>query len=161
MRRALVAVAVVALACGRKNPPVAPELVQPHAPVSLAATSAADGVRLSWLRPLRYSGGQQMNDLARFVIDRAPGDGPPEDFRRIGELVLDDRFRFRKDRHLEWIDHDAVAGTAYLYRVTSITLDGSRSRPAGPVSIRFQPKADGKPEGKPETKPPSTPQDHP
>ena len=60
---------------------------------------------------------------------------------------MDDRLRFRKERRLEWVDHDVMLGELYRYRVTSETLDGDRSKPAGPVSIRHhEPPPAKKPE---------------
>jgi len=147
MRRAVLVAGVGALlvACGQKTPPVAPELVRPRAPSALTATATAEGIRLVWHRPETYTGGKRMRDLARFLIERASGEGAPG-FVRVGELELDDRLRFRQERRLEWIDHDATPGQSYLYRVTSVTLDGDRSKPAGPVAIRFEPKPEPKKE---------------
>jgi hypothetical protein len=138
MTRALRIVAALAflVACGRKAPPVAPELVRPRAPAALTATSISDGIRLIWQRPLTYTSGHRMNDLGKFLIDRAVGDGTA--FVRVGVLELDDRMRFRKERHLEWVDHDVALGERYSYRVTAETVDGDRSRAAGPVTVRYQ-----------------------
>jgi len=137
-----VAISLVVLllggACGRKSLPVAPELVRPHAPATLTASTTPEGVRLTWLRPLRYSGGQQMHDLDRFLVERAPGEGAPPTFTRVATVVLEDRFRFRKERRLDWLDKDAKPGELYLYRVTAVTRDGSKSAPAGPVAIRYE-----------------------
>jgi hypothetical protein len=138
-RAALAAALAAGLACGRKAAPVAPELVVPEPPEELAAVATPDGIRLTWLRPTRYSGGQRMNDLGGFVIERAPGEGTAPEFRAIGTLTLDDRFRFRKERRLEWLDRDVAPGARYLYRVTALTLDRSRSPAAGPIAIRFGP----------------------
>ena len=135
----LVALAVTSAACGRKSPPLAPELVRPEPADNLSAISMPGGVRLSWQRPLRYSGGQRMNDLGGFVIERAPGEGAPAEFARVGTREVEDQERFRKERHLEWTDQNVVAGQRYLYRVTAYTLDGYQSAPAGPVAIRFGP----------------------
>lgn len=138
MTRALriLAALILLAACGRKGPPVAPELVQPRSPGALTAASIADGVRLVWQRPLTYTSGRHMNDLGQFLVDRAAGEGA--DFVRVGVIELDDRLRFRKERRLEWVDHDVIQEERYLYRVTAETIDGYRSRPAGPVSIRYQ-----------------------
>jgi predicted small lipoprotein YifL len=135
-RRALVALglALGLAACGRKGPPVAPELVRPEPPERLAATAVPDGVRLTWLRPMRYSGGGRMHDLRGFLIERAPG--PEAPFARVGVLELDDQTRFRRERRLEWLDRDVRPGEPYRYRVTALTLDGDRSPPAGPVGVR-------------------------
>ena len=141
MRRAILLVlgALAVGACGRKSAPLAPELVRPEPPADLAAVVTPDGVRLSWLRPLHYSGGKQMNDLDGFDIERTPGDGPPADFSKIGTVQLEDQTRFRKERRLEWTDKSAEPGRRYLYRVTAFTLDGYRSRSAGPVAVQYGP----------------------
>jgi len=132
---------LLAAACGAKGAPLAPELVQPEGPADLGAISTPDGVRLSWTRPLHYQGGRRMNDLGGFAIERAPGEDAAPAFARVGTVEIADQDRFRKDRHMEWLDRDVAPGTRYLYRVTTFTLDGYRSAPAGPVAIRFGPPA--------------------
>src|SRR5439155_352815 len=80
----LLALACALPACGRKSRPVAPELVEPETVENLAAIATPDGVRLSWLRPTRYTGGGRMNDLGSFEIERAPGEGAAPAFAKIG-----------------------------------------------------------------------------
>ena len=137
----LAAVAGALPACGKKNYPIAPELVRPELPENLTAVSTPEGVRLGWLRPLRYTGGGRMNDLDGFQIERAPGEGAAPVFRKVGTLTLEDQDRFRKERRLEWTDKSAEPGARYLYRVSAFTLDGYWSPPAGPVDVRFGPPA--------------------
>ena len=140
MRRAalLLAAALASAACGHKNRLTAPELVRPDPPTDLAAVATSAGVRVSWLRPEKYSGGGRMNDLGGFVIERATasGTGQPH-FDKVGTLELQDQNRFRKDRRLEWVDTTAQRGMRYAYRVTAFTLDGYRSASVGPVSLVF------------------------
>ena len=152
-RTALVLVLLASMlpACGRKARPVPPELVHPEGADKLAAMATPDGVRLTWLRPTRYTGGGQMNDLGSFEIERATGDDPK--FVKVGTLVLEDQERFRKERHLEWVDKDVRSGERYLYRVTAVTIDRYRSAPAGPIAIRYG-AAPGESEA--ETPPPAT-----
>jgi hypothetical protein len=140
---ALILAAALPIACGHKGPVIAPQLVRPEAPEAFAAVSTPDGVRLTWLRPLHYSGGGRMNDLDRFEIERAVAteSGKPE-YTKVGELTLDDQHRFRKERRIEWIDKMAVPGTKYRYRVTAVTLDRYRSTPAGPVTVQYGPPAE-------------------
>ena len=138
--RLLVAAALLALACGRKAPPVAPELVRPLPPEELSAISTPEGVKLTWLRPMKYSGGANMNDLEGFTIERAPAEGEPVPFARVGTFEVTDRDRFRKERHIEWTDGTATPGTRYLYRVRARTLDDYESEYAGPIAIRFGPE---------------------
>ena len=139
--RAAVPFALLVAACGVKGAPLAPELVQPEPPANLAAIATPEGIRLSWTRPLHYQGGKRMNDLGGFAIERAPADGAPADFARVGTVEIQDRERFRKERAMEWLDRDVTRGTRYLYRVDSFTLDGYTSTPAGPVVVRFGPPA--------------------
>jgi hypothetical protein len=94
-----------------------------------------------------------MNDLGKIVVERAPGEGAAPKFQKGGELVIQDRDRFRRERRLSWIDTGVTAGARYLYRVTAVTLDGYESQPAGPVAVRFGPA------GEPSTEP--TPQKEP
>lgn len=139
MRRLLVlGTLALALACGRKGPVIPPELARPEPAASLSGAPAADGIRLTWLRPERYSGGQRMRDLRGFVIERAPADDPTAPFTRVGIIELEDQTRFRPERRIEWTDTTAVPGARYRYRVIARTLDGYSSRPAGPVVIRFR-----------------------
>ena len=142
VRVVLLAAGVAVCACGHKSRPIAPELVRPDAPDQLTAIATPDGVLLGWLRPLRYSGGQRMDDLRGFVIERSTGTGG---FARVGRLDLEDQTRFRKERHLEWTDADVRPGERYLYRVTAETLDGYRSAPAGPVAVQYGPPAETTP----------------
>jgi hypothetical protein len=134
----LVLAVALACACGRKAAPVAPQLVQPEPAESLAGVSTPEGVRLTWLRPLRYSGGGRMNDLEGFDVERATdgGDAPTVYFK-AGEVTLTDQTRFKKERRIEWLDTTAVRGTKYRYRVTAKTLDGYRSPAAGPVVVQY------------------------
>ena len=138
MTRALVVLAVaLSFACGRKAAPVAPQLVQPEPAESLAGVSTPEGVRLTWLRPLRYSGGGRMNDLEGFDVERAVDADTEPVYFPVGEVTLTDQTRFKKERRIEWIDQTAVRGTKYRYRVTAKTLDGYRSPAAGPVVVQF------------------------
>jgi hypothetical protein len=152
--RLLLAAALLAMACGRKAPPIAPELVRPEPPEDLSAIATPDGVKLTWLRPMKYSGGARMNDLAGFAIERATADGEAVEFAPVAQVTVQDQERFRKERHMEWIDHSATPGTRYLYRVRARTLDDYESSFAGPIAIRFGPESPAPP---PATPKPATP----
>jgi len=137
-RRAAV-LAIVLVACGLKNAPVAPELVRPTPPAKLAATAVGDGIRLTWRRPVAYTGGGRMRDLGRFEIERAPA--PTGPFVLVGTLTLADQQRFRQQRDLEWTDHDVERGGDYAYRVIAFTLDGARSAPSSVAQAHYLPAA--------------------
>jgi hypothetical protein len=142
------AVAVIAVACGHRSAPVAPELIHPKPPANVVATAMPGGVQLRWARPTQYTSGKRMRDLDGFVVERAPDDGRGGVFAEIGTIHLEDRYRFQQTRRVEWLDAAATDGQRYLYRVLALTLDGYRSAPAGPVSIDFH---------RPAAPPPTTP----
>ncbi len=134
MRAAALVVALVVAGCGLKSAPQPPELVRPTPPTGLAAVGAPDGIKLSWGRPQRYTGGKRMDDLGAFLIERAPGDGSAPEFVLVHRFVLDDQDRFRQQRRLSWTDTTTTKGERYLYRITAETLDGYTSGLAGPVA---------------------------
>jgi hypothetical protein len=141
VRRMIPLAALVWLAaCGHKARPTAPELVRPEAPGNVAAIVTPDGIRVSWLRPQKYTAGGRMNDLGGFTIERATavGEGQTPVFRKVGTVTLDDQTRFRRERRLEWVDKDVTRGTRYLYRVIAVTLDGYHSAPGGPVAVSYR-----------------------
>lgn len=135
-RRLGVVVLLAIAACGVKQSPLPPEVVQPEPPSEIVAKSTPEGVRLSWKRPTTYSGGQHMRDLAGFDIERA--DGADGGFVRVGAVEVTDRDRFRQEKTTEWVDATAVAGETYRYRVVATTLDGYRSSPGGPVTVDYR-----------------------
>lgn len=139
-RRALVGcVALLYAACGQKADPKPPELVQPGAPSSLTAASTPEGIQLTWRRPLRYSGGDRMNDLDFFAVERAPEAGGP--FTEIAQVPITDQDRFKKQKRIVWTDGSAQAGAHYYYRVTAVTADDYVSKAAGPIGLTFDPNA--------------------
>ena len=128
---------LVAPGCGHKGAVVAPELVRPEPPSDLAASSTAEGVRLTWTRPTKYTSGQRMRDLGSFIIERADAETSPPAFVSAGTIQLQDQTRFRQDRRLEYIDNAVTPDREYIYRVRARTADGYDSPWAGPAKVRF------------------------
>ena len=133
----VVAVALAAPGCGHKGSVMAPELVRPEPPTDLAASSTTDGVRVTWTRPTKYTGGQRMRDLGSFVVERTDAATSPPKFERIATIELQDRTRLRQERRFQWVDQAATPGQEYVYRVRARTLDGYESPWAGPAKVRF------------------------
>jgi hypothetical protein len=135
MRAAALALAgVLAFAgCGLKTSPVAPELVEPLPATDLQASPSSTGVRLTWRRPTHYTGGGTMRDIERFDVQRVEGDRT--DWAVVGTLVMQDRYRLRQPRTIEWTDTSAAVGTTYQYRVVTVTRDGRASVPSKPASV--------------------------
>ena len=123
------------LACGRAAPPRPPEDVAPQTISDLSATNVAEGIQLSWSRPLNYADGNRMTDLGGFIVERAVGTEPRAAFRRLTVLEVSDRDRFRQLKHFQYLDGDTNADTAYQYRLVSSTLDRYLSKPSNIVTI--------------------------
>ena len=58
----------------REEPPIPPELTHPDRVNHLSAKPDPKGIRLTWSRPMKYSGGASLKDLAGFRLLRAEGD---------------------------------------------------------------------------------------
>ena len=120
------AVTAIALGsgCGAKSRPVAPELVHPDRVNDLSAKSDPKGIRLTWSRPMKYSGGKALKDLAGFRLLRSEGDGSLTD---LAELPITDQERFQKVRRFAYIDTTAQIGHSYRYTMIAETADGYQS----------------------------------
>lgn len=129
------ALAATLAACGQRSAPIAPALVQPLPPTGLLAAVGPDGVKLTWKRPTRTSGGRRLDDLGRFLVERAVGDAGP--FATVATIVVEDKERFQKQSVFEWTDADVAPGMRLGYRVVAVTLDDYHSPPAGPVVVEI------------------------
>jgi hypothetical protein len=122
---------LLAAGCGVKSAPVPPELARPERIADLRATPDANGIKLSWGRPTRYSGGHTMRDLGGFVILRATtANGQMEP---LAELPVTDRERFTVEHEFSYIDNETIVGRAYRYAIVSRTLDGYVSEASNAV----------------------------
>jgi len=119
-------------ACGRKGAPLAPELVRPLAPAELRAVRVAEGIRLSWRRPTRTTGGRSLEHLERFLIERARGE---EALQLVHTVVVEDQERFRPVSRFDWLDTEPAPDERVRYRVVAVTRGGVRGLPAGPVEV--------------------------
>ena len=123
------------LACGRKAPPRPPEDIVPQTISDLTVTNVAEGIQLSWSRPVNCADGTRLTDLAGFVVERAVGTQPRVPFGRLAVLEVGDRDRFRQVKQFQHVDRDTNAETTYQYRVVSFTLDRYFSAPSNVVTI--------------------------
>jgi hypothetical protein len=139
----VVLAAVVSLpGCGTKSSPRPPEFVRPQTIDDLTARSVAQGIRLTWTRPVKTMDGRSMPDLDGFVVTRAveePATAPVDlVFEPIATLHLDDRGRFRKVRKVTYEDRTVVPGQRYVYRIVAFTLDRYVSAPSAPARARWR-----------------------
>jgi hypothetical protein len=131
-----VAVAILALAvvvgCGAKSRPIPPSQTHPERVNDLSAAPDPKGVRLSWSRPMKYTSGRQLRDLAGFRLMRAEG---PGSFSELAELPVNDQERFQKVRRFTYVDRSAAMGHTYRYLMIAETTDGYQSEPSNIVQL--------------------------
>jgi len=127
---AVVMAIAMAPGCGSKSRPIAPELTHPDRINDLSAKPDPKGIRLTWSRPMKYSGGASLRDLAGFRLMRAEGDGSLTD---LAELPVTDQERFQKVRRLAYVDTSAQMGHNYRYMIIAETSDGYQSDPSNVV----------------------------
>jgi hypothetical protein len=140
---AILAAAVMA-GCGAKSAPIPPSQTHPERVNDLSAVSVAGGVRLGWSRPMSYTSGKKLRDLAGFRLMRAEG---PGSFDEIAELPVTDQERFQKVHRFSYVDRSAQMGQTYLYIIVAETSDGYESDPSNVVKVtRTRPKPPPNPE---------------
>jgi hypothetical protein len=126
---AVVAIAI-GLGCGAKSRPIPPELTHPDRVNDLSAKPDPKGIRLTWSRPMKYSGGKALKDLAGFRLLRSEGG---ESLTELAELPISDQERFQKVRRFAYVDTTAQMGHSYRYMMITETSDGYQSDPSNVV----------------------------
>src|SRR5260370_33079479 len=97
---------LLAAGCGVKSAPLPPELARPERIADLHATPDANGIKLSWGRPTRYSGGHAMRDLGGVVILRAAtANGQMEP---LADLPVAQRARFSDEHHFSYLHSETI-----------------------------------------------------
>jgi hypothetical protein len=131
------ALLVLAVACGKKGDPRAPELAPPQPIKNLSAKGSPSGVILTWTRPDRYVDNREIKDLASFVIYRKQiPPACPEcvvPYRELTKVFVEDRERFVKQKQYRYVDEEAQPATTYRYRVSSELSDGTLSEPSNEI----------------------------
>jgi hypothetical protein len=141
--RPLVAVALMfvllALGCGKKGDPRAPELATPRVIDNLTATQTPNGVALTWTKPTLYVDGRALTDLTSFVIFRKDMSPTcvdcPVPYRPLTTVDVEDQERFVKQKQYRYVDEEVQDKMTYRYRVSSQLKDGSLSEPSNEVEI--------------------------
>jgi hypothetical protein len=128
---------VLVSACGRKGAPRPAGDVLPETITDLSASATPEGIRLSWQRPRRYTGGDRMPDLGGFWVQRADASGA--DFATVHTLAVTDLERFQQAKRFHYLDTTAEVGRTYQYRVVSFTVDRYVSEPSNIVAARRPP----------------------
>lgn len=140
---ALLAVALM-LGCGVKSRPIPPSQTHPERVSDLSAKPDSHGIRLTWSRPMRYTGGRSLRDLAGFRLLRARGAGA---FKEVAQLPVGDQERFQKVHRFAYVDTSAKMGLVYRYEIIAETTDGYQSAPSNIVTLtRTKPRPPPSPE---------------
>lgn len=114
--------------CGRVGSPRPPEYVIPLPPPTVTVEETGEGVKISWKRPKGYVGGDALDDLAGFRVQRICR---PDGTRTLVATVpVEDQQRFRKTASFSTVDADAPPGETCRYQVIAFTLDEYTSPPA-------------------------------
>jgi hypothetical protein len=134
---------VFAAACGKKGAPRAPELATPEPITDLKAEVQPKAVTLTWSRPTKYVDGQELRDLAGFVIFRkdVATSCPtcPAPYRELASLGVEDQERFVKKKRFAFADQELSRDRIYSYRVFSQLRDGSLSEPSNEAQVVWRP----------------------
>ena len=133
------AVGLALSGCGKKGNPLAPELATPEPIKNLTARQDKTGVTLTWSRPERYVGGQQIKDLTSFVVFRkaippACADCPAP-YRPLTTVFVEDQEKFVKQKQYRFVDEQVQPKMTYRYRVSSQLKDGSLGEASNEVEI--------------------------
>jgi fibronectin type 3 domain-containing protein len=153
MRRLLLLalVALTAVGCGKKGPPVAPERRVPAAVSGLAATVEGSAIILRWQNPRTRADGTRMRDLTVLRVYRReepPGTAPKPAILSWGKVVgYDEVAAIRltepapakvEGSQTSWADRTALAtGRRYVYVVTAVDGVGRSSPPSERLAVAF------------------------
>jgi hypothetical protein len=158
--------AVVALgACGKKGPPVAPELRVPVVPAALHGSVDGESIVVSWTVPQRRLDGTRLRTVDRYTLYRREeaDAGPPKSaMLSHGRVVgYDEIATIRTDApapatiqggSVTWVDRQTLSvGRRYVYVVTAADAIGRSSAPSERLVVPFlaAPKAPAAVEAKP------------
>jgi len=147
-----VLLAVVALAaCGKKGPPVAPELRVPSVPAALHGSVDGESIVVSWTQPNTRLDGTRLRTVDRYTLYRREeaDTGPPKSaMLSHGRVVgYDEIATIRTDApapaviqgtSVTWVDRQMLSmGRRYVYVVTAEDSIGRSSAPSERLVVPF------------------------
>ena len=138
----LVALLVLAAACGVRTDPRPPEDTAAHPPDGFRVKAVTGGVELRWERTTRAMDGDRLYDLASFVVERRSDGGA---FETIATIPVTDTDRLRTQKVFHFTDDAPGAGTPE-YRVRAVAADGERGVPTETLAVTAPAASDEVPE---------------
>jgi predicted small lipoprotein YifL len=147
----LALLALALAACGKKGPPVAPELRLPVPPTGLQASIDEDAILVGWTNPGSRLDGSRLKDLAEVKLYRREDsdDGPlkPAMLSRGRVVGYDQIAVIRLDApapatvvgtSVRWVDRQGLLpGHRYTYVLTAIDAQGRSSPPSERRPVTF------------------------
>jgi predicted small lipoprotein YifL len=150
-RVALALLGLALAACGKKGPPIAPELRLPVPPAGIQAAIEEDSILVTWTDPERRLDGSRLRDLAavRLYRHEDDGDGPlkPAMLSRRRVVGYELLATVRLDApapaivvgtRAQWVDRQGlVPDHRYTYVLTALDAEGRSSPPSERRPIIF------------------------
>ncbi len=130
--------------CGKKTPPVPPQVAVPAAINDLHYELDLDGVMLSWSWPRQTEKGGELRRIKQFIVERAAesaGEFCPDCPKRYRQLALVEGGPVpdkRMAQPLSYRDRDLRPGYHYSYRVRSSLGWRVESAPSEAVTVAWQ-----------------------
>ena len=150
-RLVLALLGLAVAACGKKGPPVAPELRLPVPPVGIQVSIDEDSILVSWTNPERRLDASRLKDLMEVKLYRREesADGPLKPAMLSGGRVVgyEQIAAIRADApapativgtRMQWVDRQGlVLDHRYVYVLTAIDAQGRSSPPSERRPITF------------------------
>jgi len=147
---ALALLGVALAACGKKGPPVAPELRLPAPPTGLHTSIDESSILVTWTNQDTRLDGTRLRDLTEVrLYRREDGDGDPlkpamlssgqvVGYDQIAVIRLDSPPATVERGSTQWVDRQGlVVGHRYVYVVTALDSRGRSSPPSERRAITF------------------------
>lgn len=142
----LVALSLMAAACGRRGALLYPDMLIPAAPASVTAQQSGSVVKLQFALPDKDRAGRAVRGVSGVKISRRAAETGQKDVCRscmadytlFSTIYLDhlpgttQRFGSR----LVVLDGDVGAGNSYSYSIVPFTADGVDGSPSAPAEVR-------------------------
>lgn len=143
----VIALSLLATACGRKGPLIYPDMLVPAAPAAVTAQQSGSAVKLQFALPDKDRAGRPVKGVAGVKISKRTTEADrtevcrscTTDYRLFRTLYLDllptDTQRFG-DR-LILLDSDVSAGNVYSYSIVPFTADGVDGATSAIADVRI------------------------
>lgn len=140
----ILAIVLLTSGCGRKTRPVPPQTILPEKISTLAYQADETGVTLTWNWPVRSEQGGKIRKLSHFLIEKAGY--PRNDFCRECPIRYERHFTVeggqipteKKNRQVQFQDHELKPGYHYIYRVSSSMGWNVISEPSEPIDFAWE-----------------------